>query len=71
MDTSVEFVGDNEEYEAFKEFITVQALKQLHGQPFECTWKGQSLESYFKPKESSIKAYSYFRSHDDDYDDLL
>lgn len=69
--SSIEFLGDSKEYEAFKDFITEQALKQLHGQPFECTWKGQSLESYFKPKESSTNASSCFRSHDDEYDDLL
>lgn len=68
---SVEFAGTAGDYESFKNWVILTALLQLHGQPSEYTWKGQSLESYFKPKESWIKAYSHFRTHDDDYDDLL
>ena len=71
MNVPVEFIGDQAEYEAFKDFITVQALKQLHGQPFECTWKGQSLESYFKRKETAVKSYPYLTKDDEDDYDLL
>jgi hypothetical protein len=73
MNASVEFLGDQAEYEAFKIFITKQALKQLHGQPFECTWKSQTLDSYLKVKERRSYAGTFPQPtyDDDDDDDIL
>ena len=68
---SVEFLGAAGDYESFKNWVIRTALLQLHGQPFECTWRGQSLKSYFKRKERPVKAHPYLTSDDEGDYDLL
>ncbi len=62
-----QFMGESKELNSFSEFVCLQAMLCLHGQPFNQTWKDKSLNTYFK----KIKYRNELKLVSIDDDDIL